>query len=259
MPAPPTSGRRVLVTRARHQVGKLSDDLRAAGLIPVEVPVLEIALPLDFAPLDAALEQLGRFDWLVFTSANTVRAIDARAAALGVALNKAIPADIAAVGAATASAAREAGWHVTFVPEQYVAENLVTALETRGIRGKRFLLARAEIARDTIPDALRGAGATVEVVDAYRNLIPASATDELRDALATGLDAATFTSSSSVNHLRDCAAAAKLPWPFPGVPAVSIGPITSRTLCEAGWKPAAEANPHDVPGLVAAVAAFLGR
>lgn len=254
----PLDRRRILVTRAAHQAGKLSDGLRALGAIPVEVPVLEIASPISFDPLDRALRQIGRYDWVIFTSANTVRALKERGAVIGAVPVSGSGANVAAVGAATASAAREAGWDVTIIPESYVAESLISSLQN-GISGKRVLLARAEVARDVIPDALRTAGAIVDVVDAYRNVVPEQAPGQLRRALAEGLDAATFTSSSSVTHLADAARIAGLEFPFAGVPAVSIGPITSATLLEAGWERAAEADPHDIPGLIGAVAKLLSR
>jgi len=247
MPELPLDGRRVLVTRAAHQAGKLSDGLRTLGAIPVEVPVLEIVI-LD--SLDKALRQIDRYDWVIFTSANTVRALGERFAAIGV-VARSETVKVAAVGAATATAAREAGWNVVVVPENYVAGGLVAALG-REAAGKRVLLARAEVARDVIPDALRSGGAIVDVVDAYRNVIPEGAPEKLRRALSEGLDAVTFTSSSSVTHLADVARAAGMRYPFAGVPAVSIGPITSQTLRESGWEPAAEAGQHDVPGLLAA-------
>jgi uroporphyrinogen-III synthase len=126
------------------------------------------------------------------------------------------------------------------------------------VAGKRVLLARAAVARDVIPDALRAAGATVDVVDAYRNVMPEAAPEQLRQALASGIDVATFTSSSSVTHLVVAAEAAGIRWPFEGVAAASIGPITSQTLREKGWEPAVEANPSDIPGLIAAVVRLLG-
>ena len=116
-----------------------------------------------------------------------------------------------------------------------------------------MLLARAAIARDVIPTALREAGATVDVVDAYQNILPETAPAQLREALSGGIDAATFTSSSSVTHLAKAVHAAGVEWPMPGVAAVSIGPVTSNTLRASGWEPAAEADPHDIPGLIAAV------
>ncbi len=159
---------------------------------------------------------------------------------------------MATIGEATASAARDASLPVTLVPETYVAESLVESLAAQ-TRGKKVLLIRAAVARDVIPDALRAAGATVDVVDAYRNLMPESAPALLRDALQKGIAAAAFTSSSSVTHLADAAQKAGVAFPFAGVAAISIGPITSKTLRELGWDPAVEADPHDVPGLIQAI------
>ena len=282
--AAPLEGRRVLVTRAAHQAGKLSDGLRALGAKPVEVPVLEIRPPLDCGPLDAAIRNLNAYDWLVFTSANTVRALVERTAALGISPGSAGNSSkdlafkngsedpvlkghnlnredtfpkVAAIGESTATAARNAGFAVALVPPDYVAESLIANLADQ-MAGKKILLARAEIARDVIPDALRAAGARVDVVDAYRNILPEAAPPLLRAALGKGIDAVLFTSSSSVTHLAEAARAAGIPFPFAGVPAISIGPITSATLREGGWEPAAEASPSDIPGLVAAVAQHFG-
>ncbi|MFP5277698.1 MAG: uroporphyrinogen-III synthase [Acidobacteriota bacterium] len=242
------AGGRVLVTRAAHQAGKLSNALRAAGFEPVEVPVLEIRPPLDGGPLDAALRQLNTYDWLILTSANTVRAI-----AWSSLVDRSSGLKVAVVGEATAAAARQAGLEVSAVPENFVAESLAELLAGQ-VTGKRILFARAEGARDVIPDMLRDAGATVDAVDAYRNVMPETAPELLRKALEQGIDAATFTSSSSVTHLADAARAAGISFPFAGVRAISIGPITSATLRERGWEPAAEATISDIPGLVTAVA-----
>jgi uroporphyrinogen-III synthase/uroporphyrinogen III methyltransferase/synthase len=311
-------GKRILVMRAAHQAGKLSEGLRALGAVPVEVPVLEIQPPADPAPLDRALrilaaahtdpckadpcpilsassaERTGNqaanssaslqsgYDWLILTSANTVRALVERSEVLGLSLALGPQLQVAAVGEATAAAARKAGLPVALVPENYVAESLVEELLNKAkcsdalkghdlsraeqsqpnegalapegsLQGLRFLIARAEIARDVIPDALRAAGATVDVVDAYRNVMPAAAPELLRAALGKGIDAATFTSSSSVTHLAAAAREAGIAFPFAGVRAISIGPITSQTLRDLGWEPAAEASVSDIPGLTAAV------
>jgi uroporphyrinogen-III synthase/uroporphyrinogen III methyltransferase/synthase len=247
----PLSGRRVLVTRAAHQAGKLSEGLRALGAEPVEVPVLEIREPVSLEPLDQALRQIDDYHWLILTSTNTVRALAERAAKLGIRLTLPASLKVAAVGDATAAAARRAGIQVTLVPESYVAESLLKGL-TSFVSGRRVLLARAEIARDVIPAVLRRAGAEVTVVDAYRNVMPVDAPERLRRALAAKVDAATFTSSSSVTHLADAARAAGIKFPFAGVAAVSIGPITSQTLRELGWEPAVEAKVSDISGLLAA-------
>jgi uroporphyrinogen-III synthase/uroporphyrinogen III methyltransferase/synthase len=241
----PLAGRRVLVTRAVHQAGKLSDALRTLGAEPVEVPVIEMRPPVSFAPLDAVLRRIDAYDWLILTSANAAQALLDRAAELGIKL-----------GPGTASAAEKGKLAVTVMPESYVAEELLASLGAQ-TAGQRVLLARAAIARDIIPDGLRASGADVDVVDAYRNVLPAWAPGQLRRALEQGIDAATFTSSSSVTHLKEAAEKAGITFPFAGVPAISIGPITSQTLREQGWEPAAEANPSDIPGLAAAVQRFL--
>jgi uroporphyrinogen-III synthase/uroporphyrinogen III methyltransferase/synthase len=248
----------VLVTRAAHQAGKLNEGLRALGAEPVEVAVLEIRAPVSFESLDAALSRLDSYDWLILTSANAVRALAERAAALGIALTQLDRLRVAAVGEATAAASRLIGLQVDFVPEAYVAESLVEGLLARAA-GQRILLARAAVARDVIPDALRAVGAEVDVVEAYRNILPYAAPEQLRQALGKGIDAATFTSSSSATRLAEAARLAGVAWPLAGVPAVSIGPITSQTLRELGWPPAAEANPSDIPGLIAAVVRVLHR
>ncbi len=248
----PLAGRRILVTRAAHQAGKLSEGLRAAGAEPVEVPVLEIQPPASYAPLDVALGQIGKYDWLIFTSANAIHAVVERAAEAGVVLTDGKPL-VAAVGKATAEAARQAGFTVALTPKEYVAESLIESLSGRAAN-QRVLLARAAVARDLIPDKLRATGAVVDVVDAYQNAIPKEAAERLRAALRSHIDAVTFTSSSSATHLAEVARAAGIAFPFAaGAKAISIGPITSATLRELGWPPAAEADPHDISGLIAAV------
>jgi uroporphyrinogen-III synthase/uroporphyrinogen III methyltransferase/synthase len=253
----PLAGRRILVTRALEQAGKLSDSLRALGAEPVEVPVLEIGPPQSFAALDKALVQLNTYSWLIFTSANAVKALILRALALRIPLAGRVR-KIAAVGPATAEVVTRAGLTVDYIPEKYVAESLIAGFPGE-IQGRRFLLARAAIARDVIPDALRAAGAEVDIAEAYRNVLPESAPQALKQALAQPIHAATFTSSSTVTHLAEAANKANIPFPLPGVPAVSIGPVTSQTLREHNWLPAAEADPHDIPGLIAAVQRVLHK
>jgi uroporphyrinogen-III synthase/uroporphyrinogen III methyltransferase/synthase len=256
--AQPLTGRRILVTRAAHQAGKLSDGLRALGAEPVEVPLLEIRPPDNLAPLDQALRQLALYDWLILTSANTVRALAERAAELSIPLTPLPSLLVAAIGETTAAAARKVGFPIALIPESYVAESLMEKLVAR-VAGKRVLLARAAVARDVIPDALRAAGAQVDVVDAYQNAMPEAAPEQLKRALAAGIDAITFTSSSSASHLADAARAAEIRFPFESVPAVSIGPVTSQSLRDLGWEPAAEADPSDIGGLISAVVLVFGR
>jgi len=248
----PLAGLRVLVMRALHQAGTLSEKLVAMGAEPVVVPVLEMRPPESYEPLDSALRGLTDFDWLVFTSANAVQAVADRCELLGVEVDGIA---VAAVGRATAAAAEKAGFDVRMVPEGVQGENsegVVGAL--RGlVAGKRVLLPRAAVARDVIPEELTAAGARMTVVDAYRTEIPTGAQERLWAALREGVDAVAFTSSSSVRHLAALARKAGIAFPLAGVRAVSIGPVTSGTLREFGWEPAAEAARADVASLVAAL------
>ena len=139
--------------------------------------MLEIQPPSDLAPLDRALRALDSYDWLILTSANAVRAI-----AWSNFLDKSSNLKVAAVGEATATAARKSGLPVALVPETYSRKPWFDCLADQSA-GKKILLARAEVARDVIPDALRAAGATVDVVDAYRNVMPPATPERLRAAL----------------------------------------------------------------------------
>ncbi|HEX4310971.1 MAG TPA: uroporphyrinogen-III synthase [Acidobacteriaceae bacterium] len=255
----PLAGRRILVTRARHQAGQLSEKLRALGASVVEIPAIEIVAPESFAELDGALGNLSQYGWLIVTSANGVAALAGRMGELGIVADVFGGLKIAAVGSATAQALEDLGLTVAVTPAEYVAESLVSALES-DMRGQRVLLVRATVARDVIPDALRGRGATVDVVDAYRTVIPAESVTAICTIFGDGgkvPDAATFTSSSTVTNFLNLAQAAGVEVPK-AMRAVSIGPITSRTLRDNGWEPAAEADPHDLGGLVAAVVRALG-
>jgi uroporphyrinogen-III synthase len=239
-----------------QQAGKLSDGLKALGAEPVEVPVLELRPPDSYDPLDQALKKLDSFDWLILTSANTVKTVAARCEMLGIDVSGIKLLSVAAVGSATAEAARKANFRVTLVPESYHSEGVVAALG-QAASGKRVLLARAKVARDVIPDALTKAGAIMTVVDAYQTALPDGARELLVEALLAGLDAATFTSSSSVRNLAEVAREAEMAFPFAGVAGVSIGPVTSATMREQGWEPAGEAAASDIPGLIAAVVRVL--
>ncbi|HEV2323716.1 MAG TPA: uroporphyrinogen-III synthase [Terracidiphilus sp.] len=260
----PLAGRRILITRAAHQMGKLSEGLRALGAEPVEVPMLEICPPESLAPLDAALRRLNEYDWLILTSTNTVRVLAVRAAEQGIDLTHRMIGRVAAIGGATADAARKAGFTVALVPDTYVAESLVSELtgevadgsSAEGkspIAGKQVLLVRAAVARDVIPNALRRAGATVDIAEAYRNVLPQTAPELLRAALKTHIDAVTFSSTTTVMHFAETTFRLGIRLPLRGIAAVSVGPITSQTLRELGWEPAAEASPSDIPGLIDAV------
>jgi uroporphyrinogen III methyltransferase/synthase len=154
-------------------------------------------------------------------------------------------ARVAAIGPGTAAALASHGVTADVVPERFVAEGLVDALA--GQPASRVLVARAQEARDVLPDALRARGAHVDVVALYETVAEPLQPAQLEAALAA--DYVTFTSSSTVKFWFDAVGDAA------SVRArlVSIGPVTSSALRERGLEPDVEAARHDIDGLVQAL------
>jgi uroporphyrinogen-III synthase len=247
------AGKRILITRARHQAGRLADALEVHGAEVLRLPTIEIVPPETYAHLDALLEVASGFDWLIVTSANGAAAVADRLRFLGIPLHRLKHLQVAAIGPATAAAVKRMGLNVSAMPGEYVAEAVVAMLREK-VAGQRVLLARAAVARDVIPEQLRKCGADIHVVEAYRTIIPAASITQVGELFGDGKplpDAVTFTSSSTVNNFIALLAAARMDRPE-GLRAVSIGPVTTRTLREHRWEPACEASPYDIPGVVAA-------
>jgi len=250
---------RVLVTRAPHQASALAEELRALGAEPLLLPTIELAPPLSWQPLDEACAKLGHFDWLLFTSANAVEAFANRCLARqSEHVRRALgTVRVAAIGPATRKALEAAGVRTDLVPAQAVAESFADALRPFAKPGVRFLLLRAEVARDHLPDALRSVGASVTIAPAYRTVTPEGSVQGLRDLLANDPpDAVTFTSSSTAHNLLDLLAASDVELPASCVRA-SIGPITSRTLCERGFPPHVESPEATAAALARSLLKYL--
>ncbi|MBP7629692.1 MAG: uroporphyrinogen-III C-methyltransferase [Acidimicrobiales bacterium] len=243
----PLFGRTVVVTRARAQASAFAHELRSLGASVIEAPTIEVVDPSDGgAALRAAVDELssgtGAYDWLVVTSVNGVERTfdhlpDARVLA-GV--------RVAAVGTATAEALAARRIVADLVPERFVAEGLIEAFPAPPPEGGRVLLARAEVARTELPDALRAMGWEVHDVAAYRTA-PAAVADDVAERIAAA-DAVTFTSSSTVTNLVAAVGADRVP------PVVaSIGPVTTATARKLGLEVTVEATPHTTEALLAAL------
>ena len=245
----PLLGRRVVVTRAREQASGLADLLAAAGARSIEVPTITVVEPGDggqsLRRAGAALAA-GCYDWVVFTSANAV----VRFVAVLHDVRAFGAARVAAIGPGTANALDARGVVADLVPDHSIAEGLLDAWPARPAGGGRVLLPRAEQARPILPDALRGAGWEVDIVDAYRTV--RQELSEAALAAAASADAICFTSSSTVSNYLDVAGVSGLP---PVV--VCIGPVTAATARHAGITVTAVADPHTVPGLVDALVGAL--
>ncbi len=240
----PLAGKRVFVTRTRAQAGRLSALLREEGAEPLEFPAIKIVAPSSYDHLDECIDALGRFDWVVFTSVNSVEAVWARMGdhdARWFANNR-----IAAIGPATGDAMRARGIVPDLIPETFTSVGLASALGT-GVGGE-VLIFQAQDAPDDLVRALDGAGWRCERVPAYRTVVDDSSVAEGREALAAGIDAVLFTSGSTVRHFVEL-------WgePPPGCVVCCIGPRTAEAATELGIRIDAVAEEQSVEGLVAAL------
>jgi uroporphyrinogen-III synthase len=226
------------------------------GAEVVEIPAIEIAPPENLEPLDLALARLADYDWLILTSTNAARVVVGRLDKLGRSQDLARPRPaLAAVGPATAAALTEAlgGRTVDLLPAcDYRAEGLVAAFRDRGrLDGQRLLLPVADRARGLLAEGLRGLGAQVDVVVAYRTVAPADLAQTLAERLGE-IDLALFASPSAVESFVAAAGPSAR-----GLPAVVMGPVTERAARDAGLDLRGVASPSTLEGLLSAAMAAL--
>ena len=240
-------GLRVVVTRAAHQAEELTRPLSALGAEVLLLPMIEIAPAKDLQPLQQSAANCNRYDWIIFTSTNAVASF---ASALPPAIS--CEASIATVGEATRQACEQHGLSVLLMPAKYVAESLVEAFQDVDLNGKRVLIPSAAVTRDVVPAELRKRGALVEVVEAYRNVVPADAPSRVQQILREPYpDWVLFASSSAVTNLVKLAGAERLN----RMRIATIGPATTTTAQDLAVRVTVEARTHDVPGLVHAIEA----
>jgi uroporphyrinogen III methyltransferase / synthase len=249
----PLYGRRIVVTRARAQASGLAKRLRELGAEVVELPAIRIEPRLDSEDVRRAVRSIGEYALIVLTSPNGVRLLFEALRAADLDARALAGATVAAIGPGTARALARGGITADVVPERFVAESLVASLEEVEVAGKRVLVARAADARDVIPEHLSGRGAEVDVVALYETVREEPSAETVKGAQSA--DYVTFTSSSTVRNLIDA-----LGDRFPSdARIVSIGPVTTEAAREAGLEVQAEADQHDIEGLVASLLADAAR
>ena len=252
----PLFGRRIVVTRTRRQAGALSAKLLLLGADVIELPTIRIELPEDLLEFGELVRDAYQYDWLVFTSPNGVTAFFDMFFKLYQDSRNIGNVRIAAIGPGTAQRIRDYHLTVDVQPDDFIAEAVVESLrQFESVENLKFLLVRAENARDVLPKRLTQLGAIVDEAIAYRTVPETQDDTGARERFERdGADLVTFTSSSTVTNFL----ALKLPWPR-NLRTASIGPITSETMRQAGLKVDVEANRHDIGGLVEAIVANLGR
>ena len=254
----PLSGKKVLITRSRTQASTLRSSLEELGAQAIELPTIEIAPLEDYSELDEAVAGLARFHWVFFASANAVDALFARLEQKRLDSRALASAKIGAIGPATTAALARRGLTADFVPERSTSESALAELSGRDWTGVSVLLPGADIGTDTLAEGLAGLGAAVERVAAYRTITPKGAAKQARAALKQGVDAATFTSSSTVRNLLQMLDGDRAALESSTI--ACIGPATAATARELGLRVDLVAENHDVQGLVdALVAHYSGK
>ncbi len=271
----PLRGQRVLVTRPAHQATEFIVALRGLGAEPVLFPTIKIAPIEDTGPLDEAIRVLTQrrrgeetrtqqavssplrllaaspqpgYDWLVLTSANGVAVFWERLEAAGLDSRALAGVNIAVIGPATAAAMRRRSLIPDLLPEVYTAEGVLEAFDRLGsLAGRRFLLARADIARQALTDGLRQRGALVDEIASYRT-VPVSGS-----GLPPAAEIVTFTSSSTVQGYVNCLGGRNAAEFLRHSRVVCIGPITAATAAELGVPVSAIAQEYTIPGLLKAL------
>ena len=254
----PLYGWRVLVPRTKDQAGAMSEKLRAYGAVPVEVPTIAVEPPRTPTQMERAIKGLvtGRYEWIVFTSTNAVKAVREKFEDFGLDARAFAGVKIACVGEATAEAVRAFGIQPELVPPgEQSSEGLLEVFPPYDEvldPIDRVLLPRADIATETLAAGLRERGWETDDVTAYRTVRAAPPAAEIRDAIKSGgFQAVCFTSSSTVRNLVGIAGK-----PHARTVVAVIGPQTAATATEFGLRVDVQPENAGVGPLIDALAEF---
>ena len=251
----PLFGKRILVTRARSQASKLVKKLEDLGADVLEYPSIRIVPLRNTKPLDKALENIAKYDWMVLTSSNAVRGVADRMIDLGIDSRVFAHMKFAVNGPSTAKALSELGITTDLMPSRYLANELVDLLKNEGSTPKKVLFPRSEIGRETLAKGLRHIGSTVDEVTAYSTESPGDTGELATKAYEEGVDFTTFTSSSTVKNLVDLMGGN--PDLINTSKTVIIGPSTSETARELGVNVDLQAEEQSTDGIVKAITKHL--
>ena len=239
--------KRIVVTRAAHQAAALENAIREQGAVPVSYPCIAIVPPKDRAALDAHLASLAEFDWLLLTSANTVRAVSERLTELKLQPDW-TKIKIAAVGRRTGVELRELLAAASdFIPAASTAECLANSLPLRA--GDGLFLPQSALADEAVADILRTRGAEVITAVAYHTVIGRGGGDVPAMMRRNEIDALTFTSPSALKYFAQRSRLDRMP----DLPAVCIGPSTARSAAEIGFRQVLVPQEYSLRGMIDAL------
>jgi uroporphyrinogen III methyltransferase/synthase len=258
----PLAGRTVVVTRAQAQANEFVAELEQYGARVMVCPTIEISPLESYELLDEAIEHLYGYDWLIFTSANSVDYFCRRLHGSGHETSELDDLKVCAIGEATAEKLNDLHVHVDVVPDEFKAEGVFAALErfvggSEGLKNLNMLIPRAAVARDFLPKALQQAGARVDIVPAYRTSLPADLERGRVAAMLSGdADCIAFTSASTVKNLGQLFDTQDLGEALAGVVIACIGDVTAATAVEFGLRVEIQPEESTVPALSRAIADY---
>jgi len=255
----PLFGKRIVVTRTRDQASELVNLLENYGAECIEYPTIALEPVASYEVLDRALAEIEAYHWLLFTSINAVEYFFKRLFELGRDVRDLKGPKIAAVGRVTAEALVSRGIRADLLPQEFTGDGLAQTLIETGVKDHRILIPRALKARETLPETLGSAGASVTVAPVYQNVLPTSnggehLHEELRSVLQEkSVDMVTFTSSSTVKNfvkLLDINTTEELQKLMAGIAVATIGPITAKTAEQFGLHVDVQPVEFTIPDLV---------
>ncbi len=233
----PLFGRTIVVTRAREQASEFVKMLEEHGARCLMFPTIGIVPPANWEALDAAIDNLQSYDWVIFTSVNGVRFFMERLFASGKDVRDLKGIKTCAIGPKTAERIARYGIVLDFVPSEYRAEAIVEGLKKKEIKGSKVLLPRAAVAREVLPEKLKELGAKVDIIEAYKTTLPDKMDDEVKKFFLEGrVDCVTFTSSSTVKNFARFISPEYLKKTSPDALIACIGPITAETAKKLGFE-----------------------
>jgi len=262
----PLLGKRILITRARAQSQEITSQLQTLGAEVIHYPTIELVPPSSWAQVDDAITRLHEFDWIVFTSANGAHFFFRRMREIrGDAVAARASQIVCAIGPATANAVQQAGADVHVIADDSRGEGALAAIIDHvggpgNLRGLSFLIPRARVAREILPDGLRQLGAQVETVETYQTVKPDVSAESIKRLFAEhSIDVITFTSSSTVSNFAELVGVSDLSDLLADTVVACIGPVTAETATNYGLKKVIQPDLYNTSQLVESILRAIGQ
>jgi uroporphyrinogen III methyltransferase / synthase len=262
----PLLGKTILITRPRAQSEALTTLLEAVGAKVLDCPTIEVVPPSSWVALDTSITRLQDYDWIVFTSANGARFFLSRMTETRSEGVEALSAHVVcAIGPATARAVEAAGALAHVTASDSRAEGALRAIidhvgGEESVKGLRFLIPRARVAREILPAGLRSLGAHVDAIEAYQTIKPDIRPEDIIGIFReNSIDAITFTSSSTVSNFAELAGLTNLSDLLATTLVACIGPVTAETAASYGLKRVVQPEFYTAEALVESIVRSIGN